>query len=51
MDAGVALLHAAVVAPAEQLSSALEQGGSNRDATFIETNPGFFEGHRQHAFV
>ena len=51
MDTGIALLHAAVVAAADQLARAREQRRANRNAAFGEALASFLEGDRQHLFV
>ena len=48
MNAGIALLHAAIAAPAEQFAFARKQCRADGNATFAEADARLFNGHRQH---
>ena len=51
VHAGVALLHAPVMAAAQQLAGAFEEGRSDRNAALGASQARFFKSHRQHFFV
>jgi hypothetical protein len=51
VDAGVALLHAAIMAAAHKFARACKDRCSDGDAAFGQPNLGLFQRHRQHPFV
>src|SRR5690606_26844581 len=48
VDAGIVLLHTAVVATAEERAVATEQRSSDGDAAFFQPLTRFFQGHGEH---
>jgi len=51
VNAGVALLDAAIAAPAQHFTSLGEQRGADGDAPFVESGAGFFNSDGEHAGV
>src|ERR1700722_5132167 len=51
MNAGIALLHAAIAAPAEHLALTRKQGRAHGNAALAEADARLFNGHRQHLFT
>src|SRR5580692_8254257 len=51
VNAGIALLHAAIVAAADQLALARKHCSADGNAAFDKAMPGFFKSHGEHFFV